>query len=61
MKQAEHYLKLAADSGNLDSQYNLGLLYGHQGKFKQAEQYWELAADKGHLDAKANLEVLRRK
>ena len=47
----EHSLKLAADSGHADAQYNLGVLYQNQKKLDLAEYYLKLAANDGHPEA----------
>lgn len=55
---AEKYWKMAADKGNIDALYALGILYEDADKLDLAEKYYKLAADKGDADAQYNLGVL---
>ncbi len=49
---------MAADKGDVDALYALGILYEDTEKLDLAEKYYKLAADKGDKDAQYNLGVL---
>ncbi|WP_436862107.1 tetratricopeptide repeat protein [Acinetobacter haemolyticus] len=65
MKKHLSFLKKAAELGNPEAQYNLGVFF-EQGVYvkkdkKQAEYWYEKAAKQGHLNAINNLNILRQK
>lgn len=52
----------AAEAGDMNAQYNLGVMYEHgygvtQSDLK-ADEWYQLAADNGHPDAQTALELL---
>lgn len=55
LNDAINYLKASADSGYMDAQYRLGLMYAHgegvSSNPELAEKYLRMAADQGHLNA----------
>jgi len=54
--------KKHAENGNMESEYNLGIIYklgyGVEKNDQLAEKYLKLSADKGYLDAKMSLATL---
>lgn len=61
-KEVYHYASMAADLGNLESQYNLGILF-EEGKYikkdlKQARFWFEKAAANGHNQSQLKLKEL---
>lgn len=52
----------AADAGDMNAQYNLGVMYEHGHGVKQsdlkASEWYQLAADNGHPEAPAALQLL---
>ena len=60
--QAVYWYRKAADQGDEDGQYGLGLMYedgkGVAKDYKQAVYWYRKAADQGHEDAKQALEEL---
>jgi TPR repeat protein len=64
-KQAVKWLRLAAEQGNADAQYNLGVVY-YEGKGAaqddvMAHMYWNIAGVSGHKDAIHNRGVVDEK
>jgi len=61
-RESAHWFKLAADQGQAEAQYNLGVLYANgQGVSRddaEAVRWYRLAAERGHRDAQFNLAVL---
>ncbi|MGL5336597.1 MAG: tetratricopeptide repeat protein, partial [Enterovibrio sp.] len=61
-KQARHWYLLASAQDNLQSQYNLGLIYangsGTPRDYKQAFYWWKRAAELGDTNSQYNLGVL---
>jgi len=61
-REAEQWLRLAADQGNATAQFNLGLMYvrgqGLPKNYREAERWFRLAADQGDATAQANLGLL---
>lgn len=60
--EAYGYVLQAAELGNIESEYNLGVFY-EQGIYvtqniDKAKYWYSLAAQKGHVDAKNNLNVI---
>jgi hypothetical protein len=57
--EAVKFYKLAADLGNIDAQYNLGVIYensdGFEQKYIEAKKYYKMAAEQGDVDAQVNL------
>ena len=55
----------AAEQGNVDAQFNLGVMYdngrGVRQDYKQAVQWYRKAAEQGHADAQYNLGVAYKK
>jgi TPR repeat protein len=54
-KEAVKRFRLAADQGNANAQYNLGLIYeigaGVSEDNKEAVKWYQMAADQGHIAA----------
>ena len=50
--------KRAAEQGDADAQYSLGLFYVLQQDYKQGKEWYEKAAKQGHADAQAGLSGL---
>ena len=54
--------KIAAEKGNVDSQYNLGLMYdngkGVTQDYKEAIKWYRLAAIQGLAEAQLNLGIM---
>ena len=50
--------KRAAEQGDADAQYSLGLFYILQQDYKQGKEWYEKAANQGHADAQAGLSGL---
>lgn len=52
----------AAEAGDINAQYNLGVMYEHGHGVKQSDQkaseWYQMAADSGHPDALIALELL---
>ena len=68
-EKAEKYLKLGSEAGELDSTYNLALLYLRLSEIKKskrnnyiskAKTYFKEAAKRGHVPAMNNLGVIYR-
>jgi hypothetical protein len=61
-KQAAKWYQKAADQGDADAQYNLGVMYdkgrGVLKDYKQAVKWYQKAADQGLADAQYNLGVM---
>jgi tetratricopeptide (TPR) repeat protein len=55
---AEQATRKAADAGDHDAEYNLGVLLQEQGQGEEAEQWYRKAAGAGHHPAENNLAVL---
>jgi energy-coupling factor transporter ATP-binding protein EcfA2 len=60
-KEAEKNYLLAINKGDINSLFNLALLYENQGKEKKAERYYLLAIEKGVINAINNLGFLYQK
>jgi TPR repeat protein len=60
-KEAVKWLRLAAEQGLAQAQFNLGVLYkkgeGTAQDIKQAVKWYRLAAEQGHVSAQYNLDV----
>jgi TPR repeat protein len=61
-RESAHWFKLAADQGQTEAEYNLGVLRANgQGVSRddaEAVRWYRLAAERGHRDAQFNLAVL---
>ena len=61
-REAERWLRLAADQGNAAAQLNMGLTYargrGVPQDYREAERWFLLAADQGEATAQVNLGLL---
>ena len=61
-KEAARIYKDYAEQGNVDAQYNLGLMYysgeGVAQDYRQAAKWWQKAAEQGHAQAQNNLGAL---
>ena len=61
-KVLARWYRLAADQGNAQAQYNLGVRYdngeGVPQDYKAAARWYRLAADQGHAKAQTNLGVM---
>jgi tetratricopeptide (TPR) repeat protein len=55
MIDTKKYLKLAADQGQVQAQYNLGCIYDQESNLDEAKRYLKLAADQGQVQAQYNL------
>ena len=53
-EKAAHYFRLAADAGDVDAQYDLGVLLLHANA-EEAARYFKLSAEQGNADAQYNL------
>jgi TPR repeat protein len=57
--EALKYYKLAADLGNINAQYNLGVIYENSDEFEQkyieSKKYYKMAARQGDIDSIVNL------
>ena len=57
------YFQLAAQQGNSDAQFSLGLMYedgkGTEQNYTEAYKYYKLAAEQGHSGAQHNLELMQ--
>jgi uncharacterized protein len=64
-KQAAYYYRLAAEKGNADAQYSLGLSYakgsGVRKDNAEAAKWLKLAAKQGNPKAQAGLDELQQK
>ena len=53
--QAQVWLRKAANQGNMEAQYHLGLILYPEGNIEQAKGWLKKAANQGHVDAQYNL------
>lgn len=53
--QAEKNLRTEAATGNIEAQYQLGLILQEKKKYSEARKYFEMAARLGHEDAKRKI------
>lgn len=53
--EAEHWLRSAADLGNLEAVHKLGLLLWHRGQHADGEEFVQRAAVGGYQDAIATM------
>ncbi len=62
--EAAKYFKIAAEKGDADAQYSLGVLYknglGVAQNYNEAVKYYYLASEQGHADAQYYLGFLYR-
>ena len=54
-KKAARLFRMAADRGDADAQFNVGILLDSEEKFEEAFRYYALSADQGHTLAEHNL------
>ena len=60
LRDAEHYWKQAAESGETTSMYNLGVLYKQEDNIASALHWYERAMLKGHASEKKSLDELKK-
>lgn len=60
VQEAERLLRSAAEKGNPEAQYELGMLLGKLGKYDESEEFLCLAADNNDSDAQYALSKLYR-
>ena len=65
LKEAAKWYQKAADQGDADAQYNLGVMYDNGDGVEQdnvtAYAWWNIAATNGDQDAKNNKSVVAKK
>src|SRR5690606_40942624 len=64
-KKAVEWYQKAAEKGNADAQFNLGVMYkngnGVAKDYKKAVEWYQKAAEKGNANAQFNLGVMYKK
>ena len=56
----ENYTK-GAENGDVNSMYNIALIFDREDNFKQAEKYYKMAVMKKYADAAYNLAAMYQK